>query len=81
MKLEVVKVLRGFQAPGLFVEPGARLMAWRSREGAWIVYFNGNDVPVPPGTVVALEGSAQRWRDHLDRRNGHRTLRRYAQRR
>lgn len=29
-------------------------MAWERLDGTWVVYFNGNEIPVPTGTVCAL---------------------------
>lgn len=57
MKLRVVEVIQGFQAPEYFVSPGARVMAWQRATGEWVVYFNGNDVPVPDGTVRDLNSA------------------------
>jgi hypothetical protein len=54
MDLKVVEVAQEFQVHGYVVRPGARVMAWSRSEDAWVVYFNGNEVDVEPGTVFAL---------------------------
>lgn len=54
MSLEVVEVLRDFHVHDYRVREGARVMAWRESHGGWVVYFNGNDIRVPEGTVGAI---------------------------
>ena len=54
MSLQVVHVLQAFRVRDYEVQVGARVMAWRGPAGAWVVTFNGNDVPVPEGTVEAV---------------------------
>lgn len=54
MKLQVVEVVEEFTVNGYTVCQGARVMAWRRYDGVWIVFFNGNDVPVEEGIVYAL---------------------------
>jgi hypothetical protein len=54
MRLQVVEVVHPFSVNTYTVQPGARVMAWRRADGAWIVSFNGNDVPVAGETVCAL---------------------------
>jgi hypothetical protein len=34
------------------------VMAWRRPDASWVVSFNGNDVPVPDGTVGPVGSSA-----------------------
>lgn len=54
MQLQVVEVVEAFSVQGYTVQAGARVMAWHRTDGAWVVYFNGNDVPLAEGTVCAL---------------------------
>lgn len=55
-ELRIVEVVRGFAVGAFEVKPGARVWAWKAREG-WRVVFNGADIPVPDGTVRELEGA------------------------
>lgn len=57
MALEIVEVLEPFLVHDYRVRVGARVMAWRRQDGMWVVSFNGNDVPVPEGTVGAIGAS------------------------
>lgn len=54
MHLQVVEVVEPFSMHGYTVQPGARIMAWARADGTWVVYFNGNEVPVADGVVCAL---------------------------
>lgn len=54
MHLQVVEVVEAFSVHDYTVQPGARVLAWHRSDGAWVVYFNGNDVPVTDGVVYAL---------------------------
>jgi hypothetical protein len=51
MTLQIVEVIEGFHVHAYFVQPGARVWAWRRNDDVWVIYFNGADVPVPEGTV------------------------------
>lgn len=55
---QVVEVIRSFRVRDYEVQPGARVLAWRSSaEAPWNVIFNGADVPVPLGTVGELDSA------------------------
>lgn len=54
MNLRVVEVEHEFRVHDYLVKPGARVMAWCRSGDDWVVYFNGNEVLVPPGTVYPL---------------------------
>jgi hypothetical protein len=60
MKLQVVEVNEEFEVHGYRVRPGGRVMAYPRQDGSWIVYFNGNDVPVRDGTVGAVGSSGSK---------------------
>ena len=62
MSLQVVEVSRTFRVEGHDVSPGAKVLAWSNRDGAWMVCFNGTEVRVPPGTVYPL-GTAPEKKD------------------
>ncbi len=57
MPLDVVEVFQAFNVHDYRVRAGSRVMAWKRSDGPWIVYFNGNELQVPEGTVGAI-GSA-----------------------
>jgi hypothetical protein len=57
MNLQLVEVFEAFYVHDYLVRPGARVYAWQKPDASWVVYFNGNDVPIP-ATAAGPIGSA-----------------------